>query len=180
MLDRLRQLGVDLPWQPTEATPDALGRRYLAELLVQAGRVGSVREAFARYLKDGGPCVVPEASRRRLAVAEAVRLVRQAGGVPCWAHPGPAADWPALVELAGLGLGAVEVDYPEVRKSRLQELRRWAGQLHLAVTGGSDCHGPGRREIGCCSVSAGELETLRQLARRGNSKDRVADREPLQ
>lgn len=163
MLARLRQVGVDLPWRQTEATPDALGRRYLAELLVQAGLVGSVREAFARYLKDGSPCVVPW---RSLAVAEAIRLVRQAGGVASWAHPGYAADWPTLVELARLGLGAVEIDYPEVRRTRQQELRCWAGQLHLAITGGSDCHGPGKRAIGCCSISSPELETLRQLARR--------------
>ena len=177
MLERLRQLGVDLPWQPTEQTPDALGRRYLAELLVQAGRVGSVREAFARYLKDGGPCVVSATGAgrpaSRLAVAEAIRLVRQAGGVACWAHPGPAADWPALVELAGLGLGAVEVEYPEVRQvpaAGTAPLGRTARSW--PITGGSDCHGPGRREVGCCSVSARELERLRHTA--GGSEKQFA------
>ncbi len=158
MVARLRQASVTVPWQEGPNTPEALGRRYLAELLVKAGQVGSVREAFARYLKDGSPYLPP---RQRLATAEAIQLVRQAGGVACWAHPGPAADWPALVELARLGLGAVEVDYPEVRRSRQQELRHWAEQLKLAVTGGSDCHGPGRREVGCCSISSQELDRLR-------------------
>ncbi len=162
MVDRLRQGGVAVPWQEhAQGNPHALGRRYLAELLVQAGQVGSVREAFARYLKDGSPCVVP---RKRLDVAEAIRLVRQAGGVPCWAHPGAGCDWTDLVELAQMGLGAVEVEYPAVSRSRRQELRHWATQLKLAITGGSDCHGPGRREVGCCSISAQELEILRQAA----------------
>jgi len=160
MVDCLRRAGVAVPWQEDgPAVPDALGRRYLAELLVKAGQAGSVKEAFDRWLKDGRPCVV---SLDRLATAEAIQLVRQAGGVACWAHPGPAADWPALVDLARLGLRGIEVDYPEVRRSRREELRRWAGQLNLAITGGSDCHGPGRREIGCCSVSSRELERLRE------------------
>jgi hypothetical protein len=40
-------------------------------------------------------------------------------------------------------------------------LRGWAQALGLAVSGGSDCHGPGRRVVGACSVSAAELEALR-------------------
>ena len=55
------------------AAPASLGRRHLAEMLVRAGRVGSVREAFARYLQDDGRAVVP---KLRLPVAEAIALVR--------------------------------------------------------------------------------------------------------
>lgn len=158
IVGRLRQAGVKVPRLEGEQKPDALGRRYLAELLVRAGQVGSVREAFARYLKDGSPYLPPP---QRLATAEAIDMVRQAHGVACWAHPGPTADWQILVELKRLGLGAVEVDYPEVRRSRQQELRSWASRLDLAITGGSDCHGPGRREVGCCSISSEELERVR-------------------
>src|SRR5439155_5203443 len=47
----------------------SLGRRNLAELLCAHGRVGSVREAFDRYLADGGPADVP---KERLPLDKAI------------------------------------------------------------------------------------------------------------
>jgi len=47
-----------------------------------------------------------------------------------------------LAELPSLGLGALEAAYPGFRAGRIQELRALATQFGLAVTGGSDCHGP--------------------------------------
>jgi predicted metal-dependent phosphoesterase TrpH len=165
MVGRLRACGVSLEEGDLRAggAPGSLGRRHLAELLVRAGRVGSVREAFARYLKDDGRAAVP---KLRLPVAEAVALVRGAGGVAGWAHPSYDCTREALVELRGLGLGAIEADYPTTRPARSRELRGWARDLGLAVTGGSDCHGPDqpRRAVGACGVSAAEVEVLRRQA----------------
>jgi predicted metal-dependent phosphoesterase TrpH len=161
MVERLEGCGVSLDGLEVEGAPEAPGRRGLAELLVKAGRVGSVREAFARWLGDGGRADAP---KRRLPAAEALAVVRGAGGVASWAHPSSACDLAALAELRGLGLGAVEVEYPERKKARGRQLRAWADALGLAVSGGSDCHGPGRRSVGACTVSAEELERLRALA----------------
>jgi hypothetical protein len=57
-----------------------------------------------------------------------------------------------------------------VRRSRQQQLRGWAGELGLAVSGGSDCHGAGRREIGCCTISTEELDRLRQQCQAGRAE----------
>jgi predicted metal-dependent phosphoesterase TrpH len=160
MVGRLRQCGVALGDDAVAHAPEALGRRHLAELLVKAGRVGTVREAFARWLRDGGRADVPKV---RLPVAEALVLVRQAGGVASWAHPNQRCDRESLTELRRLGLGAVEVEYPEIKRARNQQLRAWAADLGLAVTGGSDCHGSGRRGVGCCTVSAADVERLREM-----------------
>lgn len=162
MIERLRGLGVSVDRQQIDPGRESLGRRYLAELLVQQGQAGSVREAFQRWLGDRGRAAVP---KRRLPVAEAIRLVRQAGGVAAWAHPSYDGAGPALGELAALGLGAVEVEYPDLRLSLRQQLRDGARRLGLAITGGSDCHGPGRRSVGACTISDEELERLRQLSR---------------
>jgi predicted metal-dependent phosphoesterase TrpH len=159
MIERLRRRGVSVVVEPGRlAQPHALGRRHLADLLVQAGQAGSQREAFQRYLHDDSPVVVP---KERLPVAEALALVRAAGGVAAWAHPPYDCTQEDLAGLHGLGLAAVEVDFPAVRRSRGKQLRAWAAHLGLAVTGGSDCHGPGRHALGCCSISAEELERLR-------------------
>jgi hypothetical protein len=62
----------------------------------------------------------------------------------------------------------VEVDFPSCRPSRRRELRAWAKELGLAVTGGSDCHGPGQpcHAVGACGVTRQELEALEELTDR--------------
>jgi predicted metal-dependent phosphoesterase TrpH len=165
MVERLRQLGVPLDADDLceRAGPGVLGRRNLAVLLAQSGQVGSVREAFVRYLCDNGAVTLPKV---RLPVEEAIALVRGAGGVAAWAHPTYDCNRESLTELSRWGLGAIESDYPAHRAGRRKELRALAAGFGLAVTGGSDCHGPEQphRAIGVCGVSADELRALRSRA----------------
>jgi predicted metal-dependent phosphoesterase TrpH len=164
MLERLRAFGVSIDGEASTETPDALGRPHLARLLVEQGKAATVREAFVRFLGDGGPVAVP---KKRLAVEAGIELVRAAGGVAAWAHPLYDGSSDGMAELARLGLGAVEVDYPGIRRSQSDELRRRALALGLAVTAGSDCHGPGKKPVGACTVSDEELARLQRLARGG-------------
>jgi predicted metal-dependent phosphoesterase TrpH len=166
MLDRLRDQGVPLPEEGPAVSEHAVGRRHLAELLVRQRRASTVREAFSRYLHDGGRAVVPKVL---LPVAEAIRRVRAAGGVASWAHPPEHCTLANLRELRELGLQAVEVEYPGFRSKRVHALRGWAKELELCVTGGSDCHGPGvcRRAVGASSVTRQELDALRALSAEG-------------
>lgn len=165
MAERLRGCGVALDDGELQALAGAgtVGRRHLAELLIRARRAGSVREAFSRYLSDHGRIAVP---KLRLPVAEAIALVRGAGGVASWAHPPYDCTRNSLAALRDLGLHAVEAGYPGFRTGRARELRTWAGELGLAVTAGSDCHGPAPlgRMIGACSVTAVELEKVRSMS----------------
>jgi predicted metal-dependent phosphoesterase TrpH len=165
MVERLRGCGLSLDDGElrAHAGAGALGRRHLAEFLVKTRRAGTVREAFVRYLGDGGRVALPKV---RLPVAEAIALVRGAGGVASWAHPAYDALGDGLPELRRLGLDAVEAEYPNHRPARRRELRRRAAELGLAVTGGSDCHGPGpaARAVGACGVTAEELAELRRRA----------------
>ncbi len=165
MVQRLSALGIVVDADEAEACAGAIavGRRHLAELLVKARKAANIREAFQRWLGDRGRVHVPKA---RLPVAEAIALVRQAGGVAAWAHPPYDASKDTLHKLRAIGLQAIEVDYPSCRPGRGRELRAWAGDLGLAVTGGSDCHGPMTppRGLGSCGVTRAELETLRELS----------------
>ena len=162
MVERLKQCGVSLDKEDlrAHAGSESLGRRHLAEMMVKAGRARSVGEAFGRYLRDNGRAAVPKS---RLPVEEALTLVRAAGGVAAWAHPSYDCNGDNLRELCRLGLGALETAYPGHSAGRMQELRTLAAAFGLAVTGGSDCHGPDqpRRAVGACSVSNEELKILR-------------------
>lgn len=165
MADRLRDAGVRLGDDELRAaaTGSSLGRRNLAELMVAERRVGTVNEAFRRYLGDAAPACVP---KHRLATVDAIRLVREAGGMSSWAHPSADATGDRLRELYNCGMDAVEVEWPTAKPSRVRYLRATAQALGLAVTAGSDCHGPDepRRALGACGVTADELAELRRRA----------------
>jgi predicted metal-dependent phosphoesterase TrpH len=164
MVRRLDRLGVHIEEAEIASLGDtaSLGRRHLAELVVQAKKAATVREAFQRYLGDQGDATVP---KKRLPIADAIALVRSAGGVAAWAHPGCDCTQQSLLELKRLGLGAIEAEYPAFRPSRIRELRRLATELGLAITGGSDCHGPSQpgRAVGAHSISHDELLRLREM-----------------
>ena len=165
MADRLRTLGVPLADAVLQsaAAQGAMGRRHLANLLVAERKASSVREAFQRYLGDGGRVNV---LKERLPTGEAIALVRAAGGVSSWAHPGADCTWEVVRELYNSGMRALEVDWPTVKPGRARELRAWACELRMAVTGGSDCHGPDepRRSVGICGITVEELDKLRTFA----------------
>lgn len=119
------------------------GRPHLARALVRAGVVGSVTEAFDRYLRDGGPYHVRRADT---PVRDAVRLIAEAGGVTVLAHAlanrgGAVLSPDAIAELAAVGLSGLEVDHPEHDLKARARLRSLAADLGLVVTGGSDYHG---------------------------------------
>jgi predicted metal-dependent phosphoesterase TrpH len=161
MIERLGGLGIHFKEEEIARAP-SLGRRHLAEMLVQAKKAASVREAFQRWLGDHGRANVP---KTRLPIGDALALVRAAGGVASWAHPNYDCTRETLLELKRLGLAAIEAEYPAFRSSRVRELRQLAGELGLAISGGSDCHGPDqpRRAVGTCSIAHEELMRLRSL-----------------
>jgi predicted metal-dependent phosphoesterase TrpH len=167
MVDRLPRLGVAIDSQAVEAriaTGRALGRFDVAALLVQSGKARTLSEAVTRFLRDGGPIVVP---KRGLPVAEAIDLIHRAGGVCSWAHPPTDVTLESARELHALGLDAIEVEYPTFTRPTSVRLRELAKAVGLTVTGGSDCHGPtpATRAIGSRAISRGELEVLRNLNR---------------
>jgi predicted metal-dependent phosphoesterase TrpH len=127
-----------------ELPPDApAGRPHLARRLVSQGVVGSVDEAFDRFLAAGKPYY---AGRADTDVYTAVRMVREAGGVPVLAHAfassrGAVVCEDVIAELAAEGLAGLEVDHPDhtgADRARLSEL---AAELDLLITGSSDYHG---------------------------------------
>lgn len=166
MLARLPSLALSVAEEDVAArlaSGHALGRRDLAVMLWKNGQVRTVAEAFLRYLHDNGPLAVP---KHGLPIAEALSLVHSAGGVSSWAHPPQDVELSQVLELRDLGLDALEAIYPAYTSSRSQALKTMARTAGLAITGGSDCHGPHpvSRMIGNHGVRKSELEVLRARA----------------
>ena len=116
----------------------ALGRPMLAAALVKAGHVGSIGEAFDRYLGRGCAAFV---ARRGATPAEVVALVHAAGGIASLAHPVKLKHDHIIEPLAAAGLDAIEVYHPDHDAPATRHYRRRAQRLGILMTGGSDFHG---------------------------------------
>jgi len=78
IVEKLAVVGVRIRVEDIEkfSGGKTIGRPHVARAIVETGAVGSVKEAFDRYLGEGRPAFV---GRYRLEAADAVRLVRAAG-----------------------------------------------------------------------------------------------------
>jgi predicted metal-dependent phosphoesterase TrpH len=143
-----------------------LGRPHLARALVDCGHATSVKDAFDRYLHSRGPLWV---DRRRLSVPDAVELVRKAGGTSSIAHPGAnGISRQELKKCAAAGLDAVEAYHPDHVPTQAEAYARWAKDLGLQVTAGSDYHGPAiqpDRKLGDRVLPADRFAALEEVAK---------------
>jgi predicted metal-dependent phosphoesterase TrpH len=122
----------------------AVGRPHIAQALIEAGLVGSIGEAFTpEWIGPGGAAYV---EKHELDPFEAVRLVKNAGGITVFAHPaavkrGRCVPDSVIHDLAAAGLDGIEVDHMDHDEPTRAKLRRIAAELGLLVTGSSDYHG---------------------------------------
>jgi predicted metal-dependent phosphoesterase TrpH len=167
IVERLVALGRPITFESVlrEADGGAVGRPHVARALVRAGQVGSIREAFDRFLGDGKPACV---EKLRVAPTAAIESVHRAGGVAVAAHPGGHGGLAALDSLVDAGLDGVEVDHPLHDSGTARRLSEYALAHGLLRTGGSDFHGPGSNaSVGSVRIPHERVEELR---------DRVAQR----
>jgi predicted metal-dependent phosphoesterase TrpH len=145
ILEKLAQLGC--PLDPAEladvADGEAVGRPHIGEALRRRGYVATITEAFDRFLRRGAPAFV---DRRRLGLAQAVRLVVASGGVAVIAHPGIIRTDDAglrrfVQEATRQGVVGLECSYPRYSDDVETRCLALAEEFNLVPTGGSDFHG---------------------------------------
>ncbi len=142
--DRLAALGHTLD-------PDAIlakcvgktpGRPDVARALVEAKICTSPKEAFDRFLQDGGPADVDV---ERLSIEEALALSRGAGARISLAHPHTLGDYARVRDLfvrhRAAGLEGIEAYYGKYAQAESHAWLRLAKEQDLVPTGGSDFHG---------------------------------------
>ena len=167
--ERLAELGK--PVDPEEVfalvREGSAGRPHVAQIMVRRGYVGTVREAFDRFLGAGKPAHI---GHRKVLPREACEIIRRAGGLAVVAHPGFHDDPDRMIrELAATGLlDGVECYYAEHSAEQTTQLLGLCRELGLVATGGSDFHGPRVRAatLGQPSVPWDAWEALRRRAGR--------------
>jgi 3',5'-nucleoside bisphosphate phosphatase len=149
MVRRLAADGYPLTWDDVLAQvgPEGtVGRPHIADALVAAGSVASRDEAFAGLLHDRSRYYVRHYASDPVV---ALRLIREAGGVSVFAHPGASRRGrtvtdDAIAMMARAGLSGLEVDHPDQDEPTRIHLRGLAKDLGLLATGSSDYHGVGK------------------------------------
>ena len=151
MIERLNEHGMDITYEAMkEAFPDSVWTRaHFARFLFEHGYVGSVSEAFDRYLGDRACCYVP---REKVTPAQAIRLIHEGGGKAVFAHPVLCRFIDdrlirAVKELKKAGLDGLEAMYSTYKPFEERNMIRLAKELSLCISGGSDFHGTNKPHI---------------------------------
>lgn len=142
---RLQALGLAVELAEAEALGRTItGRVHFARVLISKGYVKSIPEAFDRYIGEDAPGFVMMEDPK---TPDAVRKVREYGGVPVLAHPirlgmrdldAEESFIREQVDAGLLGLEVMHSDHDEVARARYEILVQRYG---LARSGGSDYHG---------------------------------------
>ncbi len=183
----LQALGFDVPEEEVLALAGGgvPGRMHIAQVAMRhnPGRFPGPEVLFREYISEGGKAYVPR--RFQLTLAEGIRTIREAGGIPVLAHPGA---YTAVRDIEGfirraaqMGLAGLEGPYPYDKNrpflhADCGELGQMVGRftalartLGLVVTGGSDYHGVRK------GIALGEQGlTLEEFARFLEARHRVA------
>jgi len=175
MVAAIRKCGIALDYADVVGTAAgaAVGRPHVARALIARGAVRNLEEAFDRFLGRGRPAFVPKVLP---ALEEITSLIRRAGGVSSVAHPKDRATRQALVDWRSQGVDAVEVRHPSHSAPVRANLERWASELGLLTTGGSDSHGeaaasPSHSVVGGERIPIEWVDRVEALARSRRARE---------
>ncbi len=162
MVERLNRLNVPLEADAVFelANCRSPGRPHVARALVDAGLVGSLDEAFERFLKRNRPAWVP---KFKMSAAAAINLIHEAGGAAVMAHPGLNRTDEVIPGMVDQGLDGIECFHTKHSTSTCEYYLEVADRFHLLVTGGSDCHGysKGKPVIGSVKLPYEHVQALK-------------------
>ncbi len=167
MVAKLEKLGIHIEWQRVQeiAGSGTIGRPHIAQAMLEKGYITSLREAFTKYISQGGPAYV---EREKMTPVEAVALILEANGLPVLAHPLTINDpEKVIIELKAAGMVGIEAYYGDYSADEVSRLVNLADKHNLIATGGSDYHGldaSSETMIGGVDVPTESVERLIALA----------------
>ncbi len=134
----------------------SIGRLHAANILVRKGYISSVKEGFDTLFGYGRPCYI---KRDKPSADEAVKAIRDAGGIAVIAHPylykwtgpgdGRVSDTliRALSALKTTGVEGAEAFHGEASAEQQEETYAAALAAGLIPTAGSDYHGENKNGV---------------------------------
>ncbi len=125
-------------------------KTHFANILVNRGLSDNNLDAMKKYL-DG--C---KTGNSRFDGDEAIQIIKDAGGIPVWAHPlGGEGEkhlseeefLPKLKTMIASGIQGLECYYSRYNQQEIEFLISCAKENNLFITGGSDYHGNNKKNI---------------------------------
>lgn len=114
--------------------------------MIKQGRVKDMKEAFSKYLAQGGLAYV---QKEGLTPHMAVQLLKE---IPLFFLSSSQIhfkrrkrNFTVNTRIKNIGLNAIEANYAGFKSYEIRKYRSWAKTFDLLVTGGSDFHGSNRK-----------------------------------
>tara|TARA_B110000503_G_C7091381_1_gene389594 strand:- start:194 stop:1039 length:846 start_codon:yes stop_codon:yes gene_type:complete len=149
IIARLNEAGFEISIEDVLAqlAPGAtLGRPHLADALIAKKIVSSRDEAFSELLHNNSKYYISHYSP---TPEDAIKLIKQAGGVAVIAHPlaslrGRTVSIESFGSMVEAGLDGIEVSHRDQSEDEQELLRNVIAQYGIIATGSSDYHGNGK------------------------------------
>ena len=116
-----------------------LYKQNVMDWLVKTGQVPEMfGDFYKKTFRGGGVCAF---DIEYIDVFEAVRAVKEAGGLAVLAHPDQQKNFWLIPELVNEGLDGLELNHHSSSPDGMITIRDYANRFNLFLTGGSDFHG---------------------------------------
>ncbi len=178
IIGKLNELGFDIDFSEVkDSVKFSFGRPHIAAVLLKnyPDRFDSIQDVFDQYLKVGKPAYI--GIREITRIADAIKIIKESGGIPILAHPGVFRQEDSLELIdyfLGLGGKGIETYYPydkvysispEDSNKRINFYNKVAKEKNLLVSGGSDYHGSIRpTDLGEIEIPYSVVEKLREAS----------------
>ena len=170
IIGRLNEAGFEITIEDVLAqlAPGAtLGRPHLADALIAKKIVASRDEAFTELLHNNSKYYISHYSP---TPEDAIKLIKQAGGVAVIAHPlaslrGRTVSIDSFKSMVEAGLDGIEISHRDQSEDERQLLREVVEQYGIIATGSSDYHGNGKlNELAEFTTTPEDFEALEAKA----------------
>ena len=145
--DQLVSMGLpDLYLAAKEVGGDGvIGRPHFARVMLEQGLVSTEQQAFKKYLGIGKK---GDVKMEWPSLAEALSVIKNAGGISIFAHPTKYKMTftklrGAINDFTEAGGDGIEVSYPGMTPDHHFQLLRIAKEKNMMISAGSDFHSPG-------------------------------------
>lgn len=157
ILERLRGMGIKI--DESELEGHTVGRPHIAKLLINRGIVGSIKEAFDRYLGEEKRAYV---AGEPIPVEHTIDVIHEAGGKAVIAHPHLIKRRPVVRQLLEMPFDGIEGYYARFAPAQEKQWVEMGEKKGWIITGGSDYHGDNKpfNHLGSSWVSKETFDAL--------------------
>jgi len=153
LMTELQDMGYDISYDDLETGRNHfVGKMVIARALVRKGYIRKQKDAFGKEILGSDRCRAIK--KEKPPASEAIRIIRDAGGIPVLAHPiqtrgigSPGSEEfyenieTLIARLKKQGLRGLECFHPDQNEEQSARFVQLAEKYHLHITRGSDFHG---------------------------------------